>query len=247
MTHDYVINRIVDEFTGDRIPGWCPLQKALDLVATVIALRPKVCLEIGVYGGKSLLPIALACESIDNGIVFGIDPWSPAASAEGYTGENATWWTRLDHEGIYRSFLANIDRLGLKNRVALERVKSDDAAIPSVIDLFHLDGQHTAQAIRDVNRFGPSVRIGGIVCLDDLGWVNDGQAHVSLAVEALLKLGFVELYRTKQDDGYWGFFQRISLPTPVLKGSPTRPTAARAVAAPVVTSMLGSRGKRTKK
>jgi predicted O-methyltransferase YrrM len=216
MTHDHVFNRIVDEFNEDRIPGWCPLQKALELVATVIALRPKICVEIGVYGGKSLLPIALACESIDNGVVIGIDPWSPVASAEGYTGENATWWGRLDHEGIYASFTANVDRLGLKNRVAIERAKSDDAALPKTIDLCHLDGQHTEQAIRDVRRFGANVRLGGIVCMDDLEWVNDGKPHVAMAVTELVKLGFVELHRTKQSDGCWGFFQRVSLPAPML-------------------------------
>ena len=137
-THDHVINRIVDEFTENRVPGWCPLQKALDLAAAVIAFRPRMSLEIGVFGGKSLLPIAMACEAIDHGVVIGIDPWSPAASSEGYTGENAQWWGHLDHEGIYRAFIAGVDRLGLKNRVAIERAKSDDAAVPvssgSIVD-----------------------------------------------------------------------------------------------------------------
>ncbi len=209
MTHDHVINQIVDEFTENRIPGWCPLEKALDLAAVVIALRPKITVEIGVYGGKSLLPIALACEAINNGVVIGIDPWTPQASAEGYTGENANWWGQLDHEGIYRAFIAGVDRLGLKNRVAVERAKSDDAAVPPVIDLVHLDGQHTEQAIRDVKRFCSRVRIGGVVVMDDLEWVNDGKPHVAMAVTELLKLGYIELHRTKQSDGCWGFFQRV--------------------------------------
>lgn len=212
MTHDYVFNQIAEEFQEDRIPGWCPLQKALELAATVVALRPKICVEIGVYGGKSLLPIALACESVRAGVVIGIDPWSPAASAEGYTGENATWWGRLDHEGILKSFFANVDRLGLKDRVAVERAKSDDALLPPTIDLIHLDGQHTEQAIRDVKRFCSNVRLGGIAVLDDLEWINDGKAHVAMAVTELLSLGFVELHRTKQSDGCWGFFQRVTIP-----------------------------------
>lgn len=231
MTHDHVINRIVDEFTENRVPGWCPLQKALDLAAAVIAFRPKMSLEIGVFGGKSLLPIAMACEAIDHGVVIGIDPWSPAASSEGYTGENAQWWGHLDHEGIYRAFIAGVDRLGLKNRVAIERAKSDDAAVPETIDLLHIDGQHTEQAIRDVNRFAAKVRLGGIVCMDDLLWQNNGVEHVRQAVEALLALGFVELHRTVQPDGNWGFFQRISLPTNSTTAQPARRGARGAVAA----------------
>lgn len=227
MTHDHVINRIVDEFTENRIPGWCELDKALDLAATVIALRPKKVVEIGVYGGKSLLPMALACESINSGIVIGIDPWSPVASTEGYTGDNATWWSKLDHEGIYRSFVENVVRLGLANRVAIERAKSDDAAVPTTIDLLHIDGQHTEQAIRDVNRFAVNVRVGGIVCVDDINWKNDGRPDVANAVEALKQLGFVELYPS----GTGAFFQRVSLPTPASTAA-TRPSKTRALAAP---------------
>lgn len=234
MTHDHVINRIVDEFTENRIPGWCPLQKALDLAAVIIAFRPKKTVEIGVYGGKSLLPMALVCEAIDAGVVIGIDPWSPAASAEGYTGDNASWWGRLDHEGIYRSFTENVKRLGVHNRVAIERAKSDDAAVPVDIDLLHVDGQHTEQATRDVKRFGANVRIGGLVCMDDLGWQNDGVAHVSQAVDALLALGFIELHRTRTERGEeWGFFQRISLPASRTKTLPARRGAAGKLAASI--------------
>lgn len=232
MSHDLLINRIVDEFTEDRIPGWCPLQKALDLAATVIALRPSIVVEIGVYGGKSLLPMALACEAVCHGVVIGIDPWSPVASSEGYTGENAAWWGKLDHEGIYQQFNTAVDRLGLKNRVAVERAKSDDAAAPARIDLLHIDGQHTEQAIRDVKKYASLVRMGGIVCLDDLGWQNSGVAHVGQAVNALIALGFKLLHSTRTDKGEeWGFYQRVSLPPSALTGSPTRRTAKRAAVA----------------
>jgi predicted O-methyltransferase YrrM len=227
MTHDHVINQIVDEFTENRIPGWCSIDKALDLAAVVIALRPKIIVEIGVFGGKSLLPMAMACESIGAGVVIGIDPWSNAASSEGYTGENAQWWGKLNHEEIYHSFMGNIARLALKNRVAIERAKSDAAAVPATIDLLHVDGQHTEQAIRDVNRFAANVRVGGIVCMDDINWTNDGRAEVAKAVDALKALGFVELYPS----GTGAFFQRVSLPVPAVCAA-TRPARTAALAAP---------------
>lgn len=211
MTRDHVINQIVDEIQSGDIAGWCPVEKALDLAATVIALRPKIVVETGVFGGLSLLPMALACEAINHGVVIGIDPWSAEASTEGYSGENASWWGSLDHEKIYQSFMGHVGRLGLKNRVAVERAKSDDAAAPAVIDLLHLDSQHTEQAVREVNKFATRVRIGGIVCLDDLSWTNDGVAHVAKAIDALLALGFVELYRVNQAAGEWGMFQRVAV------------------------------------
>jgi hypothetical protein len=210
MSYNALSQRITHEFSTDAIPGWCSLPKALELVATVVALRPRVSLEVGVFGGKSLLPVAMACDAVDCGLVIGIDPWSTAASEEGYTGENAVWWSALDHEAILHGLVANIDRLGLGNRVIIQRTTSDEAPCPAVLDLLHIDGQHTAQAVKDVLKFAAAVRIGGVVCLDDLEWRNDGVAHVAQAVDALHQLGFVELYRSGSDGGTWGFFQRVT-------------------------------------
>lgn len=200
------ISLLYDEGT---IPGWCPLEKAYDLAALVLALKPKVTVETGVFGGKSLLPMALACRANGFGEVTGIDPWSPQASTEGYTGENFEWWGKLNHEEIYQRFIANLARLDLSNTVKVMRAKSDDVGPPQTIDLLHLDSQHTEMALREVKRFGSRVRIGGIVVMDDLAWVNSGIAHVAQAVELLLESGFIELYRTVIPTGNWGVFQRV--------------------------------------
>lgn len=210
MSYSALYQRITHEFSTDALLGWCSLEKALELAATVVALRPKVSLEVGVFGGKSLLPVAMACDAVNCGIVIGIDPWSVAASEAGYTGENAVWWSTLDHEAILRGLVANIDRLGLGNRVVIQRTTSDEAQCPEVLDLLHIDGQHTVQAVKDVLKFAAVVRIGGVVCLDDLEWCNDGVAHVAQAVDALHQLGFVELYRSAGDNTTWGFFQRVT-------------------------------------
>lgn len=229
---DHTFNLITDELTHGGITGWCEIPKALELAAMVVALRPKVVVELGVWGGRSLLPMALACEAVDCGVVFAIDPWSAPASAEGYDAVNADWWSKQPHEVVYQNFVAHVHRLGLANRVAIERAKSDDAAVPEVIDGLHIDGQHSAQAVRDVQRWASHVRLGGITVMDDLEWTVDGVPCVKQAVEQLLALGFIELHRTKTEKGCWGFFQRISLPTPALAGKKSRVNAARALSAP---------------
>lgn len=215
MTIDHLFNQIVDEMQAGQITGWCPIEKALDLAVTVVALRPKMVVELGVWGGRSLLPMALACEAIDHGVVVGIDPWSPAASVEGYDAPNVEWWGKQDHEQIYRGFLAHVERLGLKNRVAIERAKSDNAAVPGTVDFLHVDGQHCEQALRDVRKFGAAVRVGGIVCMDDIEWQTAGVQHVKMAILELQQMGFVELYRRTQKNGNWGMFQRVSMSKPI--------------------------------
>lgn len=209
MSHKPCLDQIVEEFKGGKITGWCPLEKALDLAVTVLALRPKVVVETGVWSGRSLIPMALACKHLGDGICVAIDPWSTQASVEGYSGENADWWSKQDHDGMLKHFSMHIQRLGLEGFVQVQRAKSDDAVIPDVIDIFHCDSQHTDQAIREIHRIATNVRVGGIVILDDLSWQNEGTQPIAQAVDALISIGFKELYRIKQNDGEWGVFQRI--------------------------------------
>lgn len=195
------------------IPGWCPESKAQELAKIVVARQPKLCAEVGVFGGKSLFPMALACRANGGGRVIGIDPWNPLASQEGYSGINAEWWGKLDHEGIYQSFLANLQLLGLGQWVEVRRMKSEEFKPTQPLDLLHLDGQHTEAAVREIRRFTPHVPLGGVVILDDLGWQNDGQFPIAEAVKLLLTLGFRELSRTKLPTGEeWGVFEKVNEP-----------------------------------
>ncbi len=81
------------------------------------------------------------------------------------------------------------------------------------IDLLHIDGQHTEQAVKDVDRFARNVRRGGICCMDDIEWANDGDQQVKAAVERLKELGFVEKYPV----GTGAMFVRtkLLLPAPI--------------------------------
>lgn len=214
-----LLAQIETEWAG--ITGWCPLEKAYDLALAVLVLRPVVVCEIGVWGGKSLIPMALACESINSGRVFAIDPWSGQASSAGYTGENFKWWSAQDHEKVYKSFVGHVDRLALKDRVVIQRSTSNDANVPEEIDLISVDGQHTDQAVMDVNRFCSRVRVGGIVMMDDLGWNNDGELPVAKAIDRLFELGFIELFRKKTAQAEWAAFQRIS-PEKPKRGRPRK-------------------------
>jgi predicted O-methyltransferase YrrM len=188
-----------------RIDGWCSLQKAQTLASIAFSLRPNIVVEVGVYCGKSAIPMALALKENGGGVIHCIDAWSPLASVAGEVKEHAEWWSKIDHEKIFQTFSANIHQFDVANRCVVHRKKSDDAEAPAVIDVLHIDGSHTSQAIKDAERFAANVRIGGICIMDDLHWVGEGVAR---AVDALKRLGFVELYTV--DD--WGVFQRVSIP-----------------------------------
>ncbi len=192
MTEDFK-NRVTNAMM--MLHGWCTPEKAHTLCAEIELLKPKIIVEIGVYAGKSLIPMAMACEEFQSGFVLGIDPWSAAASVEGYDTANANWWGMQDHEKLYRDFMSDIARLKLENRVIVQRVKSDEACVPDDIGLLHIDGQHSEQAIRDVKRFAPKIVMGGLCVMDDIDWSINGATPVATAVNELLALGFSERYR----------------------------------------------------
>ena len=64
-----------------KLDGWCSEKKARVLCALVSFFRPNVCVEIGVFGGKSLFAMASACYEY-GGTVHGIDPWTKDEALE---------------------------------------------------------------------------------------------------------------------------------------------------------------------
>jgi hypothetical protein len=194
--------------------GWCSVRKAHTMAALVTALRPQTVVEIGVYAGRSFLPMVLALHEIGAGMAYGIDPYDAKVSAEGETEENAAWWGSFDHRIIESMFLSVMDALPeMAPRWVHVRQKSDDFTPPKEIGVLHIDGSHTDAAIRDVGRYAGQVVRGGFVVLDDLLWKSGA---VSASITHLEALGFKELYRVigKEEgtpfEDNWGVFQRIA-------------------------------------
>jgi predicted O-methyltransferase YrrM len=170
---------------------WCSLEKAQALAALVIGLRPRTIVEIGVWMGGSAIPMLLALKKLGAGKLVAIDPWDPAASVVGETPDNATWWGNVDHDRAYLRFVERMRELDLSSYCEVLRKRSDDCLPPDAIDLLHVDGSHTEQATRDVARFCPLVRTGGIAVLDDVDWHG---GHVSRGVALARSMGFADLY-----------------------------------------------------
>lgn len=176
----------------ERLDGWCPESKGHSLAAAVVALRPEVSVEIGVWGGKSLIPMAMAHKHIGRGYVIAIDPWHPVESAKGqlHAGD-VKFWGSADHEAVYGRFMQAVYANDLEKIVRVERKPSDAVEPPQRIDLLSLDGNHGEQVIRDAQRFGLRVRQGGLIFMDDIDWTGGA---VRQAMKNLVNAGFERLY-----------------------------------------------------
>lgn len=199
---EYQVNDLKNKvfLSMKELHGWCSEQKASILIDLIQLIKPEKVVEIGVWGGKSLIPMAYAVQANGMGTVYGIDPWSAQASSDGMDGANLDWWSAVDHEMVYQGLVKNIENFNLQDDVVLIRKTSEEADLIEGIGLLHIDGNHSDEASYvDVTKWVPYVNKGGIIVFDDLNWSTTSRA-VNWLNENCVKIA--EL----RGDNIWGIW-----------------------------------------
>lgn len=107
-----------------------------------LAKKAKRIVEIGAYGGRSTITMAL---SSPKSHITVIDPYKNEALLE-------------DYNDIYLGFIQTIKKLGIKNITHIKQ-RSQDANINFKIDLLHIDGDHLYEAVKgDIEKYVPMVK-----------------------------------------------------------------------------------------
>jgi len=163
-----------------KLEGWCTPEKFTDMYNLVVQARPEVCVEIGVFGGRSLAALAAGCKAVGRGHVWGIDPYAVTSSAEGYevTDANREWWSKLDYDAVHNRCVRGIREMGLAEWATVVR-ETAKQAVPRFqgIDMLHIDGNHSEEAsVSDVALYVPLVAEGGYVWFDDVNWPTTKRA-----------------------------------------------------------------------
>lgn len=183
------------------LEGWCSSYKASLLIDLVLITNPQTIVEIGVFGGKSLIPMAYALrENGTGGKIYGIDPWSATASAQGMDGVNKDWWSSVNHQKILDGLIQKMHQYGLEDQIQLIRKTSEDADPIMDIGLLHIDGNHSEESCYlDVVKWVPLVKKGGIIVFDDIFWGTTTKA-VQWLNEHCIKLAEIT------GDAPWGIW-----------------------------------------
>lgn len=183
--------------------SWCSTEKATTLAAIVLAIRPKIVVELGVWQGGSAIPMAIALRHVGDGQLIAVDAWAADVSVQGQVAENSKWWGETmgadGHERAFHTFMGRLEKHGITSeRCAVVRQRTDVALVPPSIDVFHHDANHGPQVVDDIDRWAPAVRVGGLLIIDDLDWPGDlyptAIRHVRRACDRARELGFCELY-----------------------------------------------------
>lgn len=133
------------------------LHFAYDLVAT---LRPRVFVELGTDRGESYF--AFCQSALDNRTgtrCFAVDTWRGDQQAGDY--DETTFCEVSTHNDAHYAEFSTLLRCTFDEAVAQFPAES--------IDILHLDGLHTEEAVRhDLDRWLPKIRPGGILLMHDV-------------------------------------------------------------------------------
>ena len=189
------------------ITGWCTYEKAYALMNLVHESHAKLSVELGVFGGRSLVAIGIAAKKVDpSSKVIGIDPWQAEASLEGTNDKaNDDWWASVNYDEIY-TYAKN---LMIDNKVdsvvELWRCKSRDTVSKfedHSIDVLHQDSNHSEEiSCEEVELYWNKVRPGGFWVFDDTDWPTTKKAQ-----DLLVSKGYRVL--EVSSDNKWTVFKR---------------------------------------
>lgn len=177
--------------------GWCSEEKARHMVDLILSTKPLLVVEIGVFGGRSLLVQALALRHLGQGMCVGVDPWTKdAALAHMEDPIHRKWWEEVDLAGVRNGCLDHITREGLSEwcTVFVGTSKQFYTLLKNVIipqpciDILHIDGNHSdAASTFDSTHFVPIVRPGGHIWVDDPGWSENDKLTQTRTLDYLSK------------------------------------------------------------
>jgi predicted O-methyltransferase YrrM len=171
--------------------GWCSQIKSEAIVALILNTKPQVCVEVGVFGGASFLPIALTLQYMKSGKAYAIDSWSNKDCIKYMENDDAnrSWWSKVNLNSVYDSFKKNLKSENLKKFGIIyyeDAVEASTRFANNSIEFLHWDGNHSfTGAQRELQAYLPKVKSGGYILVSDVMW-NVGDANPILEATDIL-------------------------------------------------------------
>jgi len=185
--------------------GWCTVEKGKRMARLVVEAKARLCVELGVFGGRSMVAMAFGAEKLDGRCrVDGIDPFTREACLEGSNDrKNDEWWGSVDLEDILRKAQAAIGDNKLGAYAYIRRLRSQDAVglyADGSIDILHQDSNHSHEvSTAEVMAWTPKMSAHSFWIQDDTDWASTKQAQ-----EMVVEKGFVLL----EDHTKWRIYRR---------------------------------------
>ena len=197
--------------------GFCSPEKAAQIQKYIKDIchthDNPVCVEIGVFGGMSCIPVLIELHRAEKGILHAIDPWDNVEATVGYNDAHYDWWKNVDLNKVYNIFKNIISKYNFTKFVNIVKLPSNDAPKIDNINYLYIDGQHTEQAFKDIDKYATNIVEDGILILDDIGKDSFSMVMKDLP-EYAIQLGFKKIdevgdafvfKKTSKDSGLYNF------------------------------------------
>lgn len=165
--------------------SWCSKEKIDLLMDLILVEKPKKCVEVGVFTGSSLLPVAATLSFLNQGTIYAVDAWSNSEAIKNWSDldPNKAWWSTVDMKAVYSTFDEMLNQWKLHPYCNILKMPSEIAfdSIPDEIDFLHLDGDYSeVGSSKDVETYLPKVKSGGYILLSNLfTMVNNQQPKMN--------------------------------------------------------------------
>jgi hypothetical protein len=179
-----------------KISGWCAKDKAELMMDLIKENKFQLCVEVGVFAGSSLYPIAKTLKYNGSGMVYGIDAWDPAMTTKGLitSDRDYLWWSKLNYNYHYAQTLDLIIKNKLHPMCSVVRLPSNEAVqlfSDESIDFIHLDGNISEPgALEDVTLYFPKIKEQGYILLNNA----DGSRFMSALVFLLERTELISTF-----------------------------------------------------
>jgi len=179
-TSIYEICKKTDKEIKSGFLGGSPVSKTFLMSWLIQNQNLKSYIEIGVYKGKSLFPVAYSIYK-NNGKSYGIDPYTLDNAKEANVEENLKnkiddFLEKTDFETLYRDVLVYREGCGYGENIKIIRKPSYDAIdyfINNSINagMIHIDGNHDIKSVNsDYIKYYNILEEGGFFVFDDINW-----------------------------------------------------------------------------
>ena len=127
--------------------------------------KPINYLEIGTFYGGNILSVAKTYGQHEDSKLYCIDPWNDYNDYPEY---------RKKQTSIYETFINNVDKSGVKDKIIINRGYSNIEVLKfenDFFDIIYIDGNHEPEYVLEDGVLSfRKLKIGGIMIFDDYGW-----------------------------------------------------------------------------
>jgi len=165
---------------------WCTEEKANLLMDLILLTKPSICVEIGVFNGSTVLPVAATLKYVNHGKIYAVDAWSNVEASKNLRDNSShkDWWSTVNMVDVARDFNSMIKAWALGNYcIPIHSTSENFSSQIETIDFLHLDGDFSSiGSLQDVEMYLPKVKKNGTILLSNATWSDNGKRPKSRAI-----------------------------------------------------------------